>query len=265
MTPIYELNDLQRHYGHRCVVDIPSLQVNPGEILCIVGPSGAGKSTLLRLLNFLEPPTRGRIAYQGTEIEADVPVRLRREVVTIFQRPMLLRRSVAANVRIGQKIRGTVSNHGDVDEWLHRLGLADLGHAPARTLSVGEAQRVAVARALVVEPAVLLLDEPTGNLDPYNVGLIEDIVRCENSQRNTTMVLVTHDIFQARRLAHRTGLMVGGRIVEIAETEHFFSNPQHSQTAAFLRGDLVQSGAPVNPQRTGRRRTRNERRRAGRT
>lgn len=264
MTPAYELTDLQQHYGDRCVVDLPSLQVRPGEILCIVGPSGAGKSTLLRLLNFLEAPTRGRIAYQGIEMAADVPLRLRREVVTVFQRPMLLRRSVTANVRIGQRIRGAASNHQHVDEWLLRLGLADLGHAPARTLSAGEAQRVALARALVVEPAVLLLDEPTGNLDPYNVGLIEDFIRTENGQRGTTMVLVTHDVFQARRLAHRTGLMIAGRIVELADTEDFFSNPQHPLTAAFLRGDLVQSGAPVNQPPRGRRRARLERRRAGR-
>ena len=108
-----------------------------------------------------------------------------------------------------------------------------------RTLSVGEAQRVALARALIVNPAVLLLDEPTGNLDPYNVGPIEEIVRAESADRGTTIVIVTHDPFQARRLADRAGLMIGGRMVEISETRRFFSDPQQTETAAFLRGDLV--------------------------
>ena len=177
MTPAYELTGVQHCYGSRCVVDVPDLQVRTGEILGIVGPSGAGKSTLLRLLNFLEAPTRGRLAYNGADIGPEVPLELRREVVTVFQQPVLLRRSVMANVRFGQKIRGTADPDGEAEAWLHRLGLAGLARATARTLSAGEAQRVALARALVVRPAVILLDEPTGNLDPYNVRLIEEIVR----------------------------------------------------------------------------------------
>jgi len=129
--------------------------------------------------------------------------------------------------------------NGNTERWLDRLGLTDLADAPARTLSAGEAQRVALARALVIEPSVLLLDEPTGNLDPYNVGLIEEIVRSENTESGTTIVIVTHDVFQARRLADRTGLMVAGSMVELADTEAFFSTPQEPQTAAFLRGDLL--------------------------
>ncbi len=244
MTSTYELTGVQHCYGSRCVVDAPALEVRTGEILGIVGPSGAGKSTLLRLLNFLEYPTRGRLAYQGTEIGPEVPLALRRQVVSVFQRPVLLRRSVLANVRISQRIRGVPSSNRDADEWLHRLGLGDLMHAPARTLSAGEAQRVALARALVVHPAVVLLDEPTGNLDPYNVRLIEEIIRADNTERGTTVVLVTHDIFQAKRLAHRTGLMIGGKIVEVEETASFFADPQQPQTAAFLRGDLVDGAAP---------------------
>ena len=119
------------------------------------------------------------------------------------------------------------------------LASARLADAPVRTLSAGEAQRVALARALVVNPSVLLLDEPTGNLDPYNVGLIEEIVRADCAERGTTIVIVTHDPFQARRIADRTALMINGRMVEIAETTRFFSEPQQPETAAFLRGDLV--------------------------
>ena len=239
MTNAYTLSKVRRCYGERCVVDVESLDVASGEILGIVGPSGAGKSTLLRLLNFLEAPSDGHITYRDQSVGPDLPLSVKREVTTVFQRPMLLRRSVAANVRIGQRIHGSASNDDAVDRWLDRMGLADLSDAPVRTLSAGEAQRVALARALAIDPSVLLLDEPTGNLDPYNVGLIEDIVRSDNRERGATVVVVTHDPFQARRLADRTALMISGRIVEVAPTEVFFTKPQRAETAAFLRGDLV--------------------------
>lgn len=239
MTPAYALAGIRHCYGERCVVDVPKLRIDAGEIFGIVGPSGAGKSTLLRLLNFLEVPTEGQIRYREHLMTSDVPLEIRREVTTVFQRPMLLRRSVRANVRIGRRIRGPAPKDDTVDRWLDRLGLAELADAPIRTLSAGEAQRVALARALVVDPAVLLLDEPTGNLDPYNVGLIEDIVRADRAERGTTIVIVTHDPFQARRIVDRAGLMINGRLVEVAKTERFFSSPQEPETAAFLRGDLV--------------------------
>lgn len=239
MTPAYRLNDVGHSYGNRRVVDIPDLEIRAGEILGIVGPSGAGKSTLLRLLNFLETPTHGTVAYTGAFPGADVAAAVRRNVTTVFQRPVLLRRSVAANVRIGRKLLGLDTKDGTTRRWIERLGLSKLANAPARALSAGEAQRVAFARALAVEPSVLLLDEPTGNLDPYNVGLIEEIVRRENVERNTTVVVVTHDVFQAKRLADRTALMVAGSIVELAETGSFFSTPDDPRTAAFLRGDLL--------------------------
>ncbi|MEN8235169.1 MAG: ATP-binding cassette domain-containing protein [Actinomycetota bacterium] len=238
MTDVYTLEGIEHRYGDRTVVDVPRLSIEPGEILGVVGPSGAGKSTLLRLLNFLEHPTKGRLMYRGEEIGPDAPLALRRDVTTVFQRPMLLRRSVAANVRFGQKMRGE-SDESRVQRCIERLGLAELADEPARTLSVGEAQRAALARALVVRPSVLLLDEPTGNLDPYNTGLLEEIVGEENAERGTTVVLVTHDVFQARRLADRTALMISGRIVELAETEEFYENPKAPTTAAFLRGELV--------------------------
>jgi tungstate transport system ATP-binding protein len=100
-------------------------------------------------------------------------------------------------------------------------------------------QRVALARALVIDPQVLLLDEPTANLDPYNVGLIEEIVRQQNLTRGTTIILVTHNVFQAKRLAHRVGLMLSGRLIEIAETRDFFDAPNDPRTAAFVRGEMV--------------------------
>ncbi len=235
----YRLDGVRHCYGDRCVVDIPELEIRNGEILGIVGPSGAGKSTLLRLLNLLETPTHGTIAYADRAPGDEVPLSVQREITTVFQRPALLRRSVTANVRIGRKLRGLDTKGQTTERWLDRLGLTDLAAASARTLSAGEAQRVAFARALSVEPSVLLLDEPTGNLDPHNVGLLEEIVRTENAKRGTTIVVVTHDVFQAKRLADRTALMVAGCIVELSATRDFFAAPADPRTAAFLRGDLL--------------------------
>jgi tungstate transport system ATP-binding protein len=114
-----------------------------------------------------------------------------------------------------------------------------MARQPARTLSGGEAQRVAVARAMVLQPDVLLLDEPTANLDPYNVGLIEDIAGRLNRERGTTLVLVTHNVFQAKRLAHRVALLLEGQIVEITGVDTFFESPRDPRTAAFVRGEMV--------------------------
>ncbi|MEJ5198941.1 MAG: phosphate ABC transporter ATP-binding protein, partial [Anaerolineae bacterium] len=202
-APIYRLDSLRQVYAGRTVLELDALDVWPGEILALVGPSGSGKSTLLRLLNFLEAPAAGTITFLGRPIrDGRPPLELRRQVTTVFQRPMLLRASVWANVSYGLQLRGLRAD-GRVDEMLAAVGLAEAARRPALGLSGGEMQRVALARALVIQPTVLLLDEPTANLDPYNVGLIEEIIRRHNREHGTTVVLVTHNVFQARRLAHR--------------------------------------------------------------
>ena len=122
---------------------------------------------------------------------------------------------------------------------LEDVGLRHMARQRARTLSGGEAQRVALARAIVLQPDVLLLDEPTANLDPYNVGLIEDIVGALNRQRETSVVLVTHNVFQAKRLAHRVALLLEGQVVEVSDVERFFESPRDPRTAAFVRGEMV--------------------------
>jgi tungstate transport system ATP-binding protein len=142
------------------------------------------------------------------------------------------------NVAYGLRVRGLPAD-GRVDAALEQVGLTALAHLPAHKLSGGEQQRAALARALVFDPEVLLLDEPTANLDPYNVGLIEAIIREQNQQRGTTTVLVTHNIFQARRLAHRVGLLLEGKLIELTPTEEFFESPHDPRTAAFVRGEMI--------------------------
>jgi tungstate transport system ATP-binding protein len=238
---LYRLRDLGMQYGSRWVLDIRSLEIVPGEVLAVVGPSGSGKSTLLRLLNFLETPTRGEIEFKGQNFGMGkvMPLELRRRVTTVFQRPMLLDRSVWDNVVFGLRLRGRNDSHRYIEQVLEEVGAVELAKQRACTLSGGEAQRVALARALVLEPDVLLLDEPTANLDPYNVGLIENIIRQRNREQGMGMVLVTHNVFQAHRLADRVVFLLDGKVVEVAETEQFFQSPSDPRTLAFVRGEMV--------------------------
>ena len=237
----FTLRNVTKTYNGRTVLRIPKLEVLCGEVFAIVGPSGAGKSTLLRLLNFLEPPSTGTIHFRDAAFDAKqpMPLALRRRVTTVFQRPMLLSRSVAENVAYGLSLRGRRDGRELVQDTLEKVGLGSFASQPARTLSGGEAQRVALARAMVLELDALLLDEPTANLDPYNVGLIEDIVKRLNEESKTTIVLVTHNVFQAHRLADRVALILEGELVEVADVATFFESPRDPRTAAFVRGDMV--------------------------
>jgi tungstate transport system ATP-binding protein len=163
---------------------------------------------------------------------------LRRQVTTVFQHPALLRDSVENNVAYGLRLRGKRDSRDQVRAILERMGLEKLRRSQARTLSGGEAQRVALARALIVRPAVLLLDEPSANLDPYNIGLIEEVMKEVNQTRGTTMVMVTHNVFQAKRMAQRVALILDGRIIEIASTNDFFESPRDDRTRAFVNGEM---------------------------
>jgi tungstate transport system ATP-binding protein len=233
---LYQLRDLQHRYGQHVVLDLPMLDIQRGEILAIVGPSGSGKSTLLRLLQFLESPTSGSITFDGLTLNGGVPLEVRRRIVTVFQHPALLDRSVFDNVAYGLRLRGQRNSREEIMAALDRVGLGNYAQVRAKTLSGGEAQRVALARSLVLNPAALLLDEPTANLDPYNVGLIEEIIRGHGP---ATVVLVTHNTFQARRLADRVGLLLGGKLVELLPTDRFFNDPSDPRTRAFIDGEMV--------------------------
>ena len=239
--PVYSIRSMVKEYAGRCILEIDSLDIQQGEIFAVVGPSGAGKSTLLRLLNFLEQPTSGSVQFHGIEfrIGNEMPLELRRKVTTVFQRPMLLNESVWSNVTYGLRLRGLADSSDLTNSVLEQVGLEQLAHQRARTLSGGEAQRVALARAMILQPEVLLLDEPTANLDPYNVTLIEEIVRWLNQEHGTTLVLVTHNVFQAKRLASRVALMLEGRLVEVSNVDDFFQSPQDARTAAFVRGEMI--------------------------
>jgi len=214
------------------------MDVKQGECLALVGPSGAGKSTLLRLLHFLEAPSTGVIEFEGASAKFPVALELRRRISMVFQRPELLHGCVQANVEYGLRLRGRHDPQRTA-RVMAELGLTDLAQQAVGSLSGGEMQRVALARVLALDPRVLLLDEPTANLDPHNVALIEDRLRAVRASGTTTIVLVTHHLPQARRLADRVGLLLDGSLCEIAPTERFFDEPQDPRTRAFVGGEMI--------------------------
>ena len=238
--PVYDLDAVCKRQSDSFTLDVGKLGITSGETLCLVGPTGAGKSTLLRLLSGLEIPSSGRITLLGRCNELnDVPVESLRRLATVHQRPLMLSESVRYNIEYGLHVRGVKSAHHRSDPMLERLGLSPLVKQDARTLSGGQLQLLAIGRALVVEPEVLLLDEPTAHLDPANVALVEDVIREQKQRLGMTVVWATHNLFQARRMASRIALLLSGRLIEVADRGIFFDSPSDERTADFVQGKMV--------------------------
>lgn len=197
----------------------------------VVGPNGAGKSLLLRLCHGLIPPSRGRILWARDAAGRQAMV---------FQRPVMLRRSVAANLSYPLRLLGLGRDERErrVAEALAMAGLTPLADRYARSLSGGEQQRLALARAWVRRPEVLFLDEPTANLDPAATRQVEAIVK-RFRDAGTKVVMTTHDLGQARRLAEEVLFLHRGRLLEQAQAEHFFAGPSTAEACAFVRGELL--------------------------
>ncbi len=225
------------------VLSIEHLILTKGCIYGIIGPSGAGKSTLLRMINLLTPPSNGEIFYSGQHVPANGTERLalQRRMALVFQQTLLFKDSVWNNVAYGLKARGfpKTAVKERVDLLLEQVGLNELASRRADTLSGGEAQRVAIARAIAFEPELLLLDEPTANLDPGNIELIEKMITDLARAKDITVVMVTHNIFQARRIADHVIFINQGKIVEMGSTEKIFSEAENESTRQFVEGRMV--------------------------
>ena len=206
-----------------------------GSLTVILGPNGAGKSLLLRLGHGLIRPSGGAITWQGEDIG-----NARRDQAMVFQRPTMLRRSVAANLHhvLKQRKIDRPRRRDIVEDMLQRTGLTRLAKAPARILSVGEQQRLAVARAWAVNPEVLFMDEPAAALDPAATHALEDIMAAIGAA-GTKIIMSTHDLGQARRLADDVVFLYRGRMLERAPAERFFEKPENDLAEAFLNGELL--------------------------
>lgn len=224
--------------GDRTLIDGIDLQIPHTGRTVVMGANGAGKSLLLRLLHGLLLPSAGRVLWGGRTLDDA----LRRQQAMVFQRPVLLRRSVAANIRFVLKLRGR-ADPGRVDAILDEVGLAAHAHQPARLLSGGEQQRLALARALATDPQVLFLDEPTASLDPASTVAIEAIVNRAHA-RGTKIIFVTHDLGQARRLADDVVFLRDGQLAEHSPAQRFFDEPASLAARDYLDGRLVIRKSP---------------------
>jgi len=234
-VPILQLREVVVEAGGRAILDVPSLDVQSNEVLAVVGPNGAGKSTLLRVLGLLEQPRSGQVMFAGARVGGD-RLKYRRRMAAVFQEPLLLDTSVEANVQTGLSLRGINRREQKRrgDEWLERFGIAHLRGRSALSLSGGEAQRTSLARAMVLEPEVLLLDEPFSSLDaPTRESLLDDLDAVLGENRVAT-VLVTHDRSEALRLGDRIAVLMGGRLRQTGSANEVFSSPVDEEVAAFV-------------------------------
>ncbi|MCL4798176.1 MAG: phosphate ABC transporter ATP-binding protein [Burkholderiales bacterium] len=220
--------------GGRTIVDAITCEIGPSARTVIVGPNGAGKSVLMRLCHGLLAPTTGRIEWRGAGASA-----VGRRQAMVFQRPVMLRRSAQANIEYALALHGVPRR----DRWalardaLGRVGLGHLAERPARVLSGGEQQRLAIARAWALRPEVLFLDEPTASLDPTATREIEAAIDAIHAS-GTKIVMTTHNLGQARRLADEILFLHQGRLVERAPAIRFFTSPATAEAAAFIKGEL---------------------------
>jgi tungstate transport system ATP-binding protein len=235
---LIETIDLCQRYGRREILNKVNLRVERGEAFALIGPTGAGKTTLLRLIGLLDLPTSGKLYFDGTDVTASGKARLdtRRRMAFVLQKPVVFNTSVFANVTYGLKWRGDKGGqrHQEVDDVLEMVDLAAHKNRNARTLSGGEAQRVAIGRAIVSEPEVLLLDEPTANLDPVSTAKIEEVISNIRHQHQTTIIMATHDMSQGQRLADRVSVLLNGRIVQTGGWREVFQAPNNRDVAEFV-------------------------------
>ncbi|MGB8982267.1 MAG: ABC transporter ATP-binding protein [Anaerolineales bacterium] len=236
MTPLVEIRDLLVRRGEHPALQLDYLAIQNGEVLAVVGPNGAGKSTLLLTLARLLRPERGEIRFDGRQASAESDTIYRRRIALVMQDPLLFDAAVFENVASGLKFRGISGDEirRKVPLWLERLGVRHLAKRRAGQLSGGEAQRVSLARALVLEPQLLLLDEPFSALDPPTRSRLLDDLGALLQETATTTVFVTHDLPEAAQLAVRMAVIIGNRLRQVGDPRVVFASPADEDVAGFV-------------------------------
>jgi len=243
---LLEVKGLRRRLEDTDVLTGIDLAVERGETFVIIGPTGSGKTTFLRLIGLLDKPTSGVISFGGRDVPDSEGARLeiRRRMAMVSQRTAVFDTSVYENVAYGLKIRGArgATLSSKTADAIDTVGLSGYEKRNARTLSGGETQRVALARAMVTEPELLLLDEPTANLDPVSTSNVEKIIAQIIRKLDTTVVMTTHDMFQGQRLADRIGVIVGGEMKQTGIPREIFGLPQSRDIAEFVGMENILEG-----------------------
>lgn len=232
-----EIHNLQIRRNDKTALEIPGLSIERGETLTVVGPNGAGKSTLLLALARLLKPSQGDILYDGKSLRQLDELDYRRKISFVFQSPLLMDMSVEQNVALGLKFRGTSKNetHERVEKWMKQLGVESLAKRRAGQLSGGEAQRVSLARAFVLEPELLLLDEPFAALDPPTHAKLLNDLSSLLKEDNRTAVFVTHNLNEAAQLSSRIAVIVAAALRQVGTARQIKSQPADESVRAFLK------------------------------
>lgn len=243
MVPIAELKGVTKTLGKKVALDSVDLEIMGGEILALLGPNGSGKTTLLKILASILKPTSGEVYFDGVKITDKNIVKMRMESTLVFQKTTLFSTTVYDNIAYGLRLRKASRKEIDekVSQVLKLVRMEGLEKRPAKKLSGGEQQRIALARALALNIKLLLLDEPTANLDPKNVMIIEEAIAAANRELGTTIVMATHNMFQARNLPHRIALIDDGKINEFGTPPEVFGRLSKA-LVSFATGENVFSG-----------------------
>jgi len=252
---LIETRDLWQRRDGRDILKNINIRIERGEVFALIGPTGAGKTTLLRLIDLIDTPTSGKIFFNGADMAVSEKVRLeaRRRMAFVLQKPIVFNMSVYDNVAYGLRWRriGSRQIREKVSGILEIVGLVDDKNRNARTLSGGEVQRVAIARAIAIQPEVLLLDEPTANLDPISASKIEELIAGIIKRDAITVIMATHDMLQGQRLADRISVLVDGAILQTGDPRDVFASPKNREIAEFvgmqniLDGVIVSNGGEV--------------------
>jgi tungstate transport system ATP-binding protein len=237
MNPMIRLEKIQYAKKDRTILSIPSLSITQGEILGMMGPNGAGKSTLVKILSCLQTPTSGKLYYKNEEISVSrIPLEQRRKWAVVLQQTLIFDTTVFQNVAAGLKIRKVSKSEikQKVNYWLEQFGISHLAKKNAKLLSGGEAQRVNLARALILNPEVLYLDEPFSALDyPTKVKLLKDF-KAIIKKTETTTIFVSHDVTEIQFMTDRLAILTDGKIQQIGSTADVLNNP-NQYTASFIQ------------------------------
>jgi len=241
--PLIALRDIVKSYDGVLALDHVNLEVDRRDTMAIIGPNGAGKTTLLKIVAGMEKPTSGEVYYEERRIGEGESEFLRRRCTMVFQRTVLFNTTVYNNIAYGLKVRGLPKEkvRRRVGEALRLVKLEGFEKVSANKLSGGQQQRVSLARALALKPEVLLLDEPTANLDPETTSLIEDLMGYINREEDMTIIMATHNIFQAQKIPKRAALLLNGKVAEIGLVEEVFLKPSVN-LASFARLENIYTG-----------------------
>ncbi len=249
---LVELVNLGQQFQKKVILKDINLKIERGEAFAMIGPTGAGKTTLLRLMDLLDLPASGQIYFDGVDITRSGGKRLaaRRRMAYVQQKPIVFSMDVYENVACGLKWRHKQGKaiRKKVEEVLELVGMTDFRSRDAKTLSGGETQRVAIARALVTEPELLLLDEPTANLDPVSTSRIDNILERIIQEKRITILMATHDMSQGQRLAQRIGVLMAGELVQTGQKSEIFEKPLNLKVAGFVGMQNIIKGVVISNQ-----------------